>query len=68
MVYSLRAIGSNFPLIPIAQTDAGWNALDRFSKQLASDPRSYRVISLTTIAEGNRSSLEIFRGRRVAHS
>jgi RND superfamily putative drug exporter len=41
----------------IAQTDAGWNALDRISRQLASDPRSARVISITTIAEGNRSSL-----------
>ena len=56
MVYSLRAI-VELPTDSIAQTDAGWNALDRFSKQLASDPRSYRVISLTTIAEGNRSSL-----------
>jgi RND superfamily putative drug exporter len=31
--------------------------LDRLSKRLASDPRSGRVISITTIAEGNRSSL-----------
>lgn len=41
----------------IAQTDAGWNALDGLTKRLASDPRSDRVISMTTIAEGNRSSL-----------
>jgi RND superfamily putative drug exporter len=41
----------------IAQTDAGWNALDLLSKQLASDPRCARVISITTIAEGDRSSL-----------
>ena len=40
-----------------AQTDAGWNALDRLSKQLADDPRCARVISITTVAEGNRSSL-----------
>jgi RND superfamily putative drug exporter len=55
MVYSLRVILE----LPdsIAQTDAGWNALDRFSKRLASDPRSYRVISLTTMAEGDRSGL-----------
>jgi RND superfamily putative drug exporter len=43
--------------ISISQTDAGWNVLDRISKRLASDPRSGRVISITTIADGNRSSL-----------
>jgi putative drug exporter of the RND superfamily len=31
--------------------------LDRFTKRLASDPRASRVISLTTIADGNRSLL-----------
>jgi putative drug exporter of the RND superfamily len=41
----------------IAQTDAGWDALDRLTKRLASDPRSERVISITSIAESNRSSL-----------
>ena len=41
----------------IAQTDTGWNAVDRLSKQLASDPRCARVISVTTLAESNRSSL-----------
>src|ERR1700761_6776342 len=56
IVYSLRII-VELPGDSIAQTDAGWNALDRFSKQLASDPRSARVISITTIAESNRSSL-----------
>ena len=45
------------PADSIAQTDAGWNALDRFTKRLASDPRSDRVISITTMADGNRSSL-----------
>ena len=55
IVYSLRVILE----LPdsIAQTDAGWKALDRFSKQLASDPRSQRVISLTTMAESDRSGL-----------
>src|SRR5579859_8076754 len=38
-----------------AQTDTGWNVLDRLSKRLASDPRCARVISITTIAESNRS-------------
>jgi putative drug exporter of the RND superfamily len=56
MVYSLRVI-LEFPTDSIAQTDAGWNALDRFSKRLASDPRADRVISLTTVAESNRSGL-----------
>jgi len=55
VVYSMRVIVE----LPdsIAQTDAGWNALDRLSKRFASDPRCARVISITTIAEGNRSSL-----------
>ena len=56
MVYSLRVI-LELPSDSMAQTDAGWNALDRFSKRLASDPRSERVISLTTIAGGDRSEL-----------
>jgi putative drug exporter of the RND superfamily len=45
------------PSDSIAQTDAGWNALDRFTKRLASDPRAERVISLTSIADSDRSNL-----------
>jgi RND superfamily putative drug exporter len=56
IVYSLRVI-LELPTDSIAETDSGWNTLDRFTKQLASDPRSDRVISITTMAEGNRSSL-----------
>ncbi|MFZ0859271.1 MAG: MMPL family transporter [Candidatus Sulfotelmatobacter sp.] len=56
IVYSLRVI-LELPTDSIAQTDSGWNALDRFSKQLASDPRSQRVISLTTMAQSDRSGL-----------
>jgi RND superfamily putative drug exporter len=56
VVYSLRII-VELPADSIAQTDAGWNAIDRLSKQFASDPRCDRVISITTIAEGNRSFL-----------
>jgi putative drug exporter of the RND superfamily len=56
IVYSLRVI-LELPTDSIAQTDSGWSALDRFSKRLASDPRSDRVISLTTIAESDRSGL-----------
>jgi RND superfamily putative drug exporter len=56
MVYSLRII-LELPTDSIAQTDAGWNAVDRFSKRLASDPRSEKVISLTSIAKSDRSQL-----------
>ncbi len=56
VVESLRII-VELPTDSIAQTDAGWNVLDRLTKRLASDPRCGRVISITTIAEGNRSSL-----------
>jgi len=56
IVYSLRVI-LELPTDSIAQTDTGWSALDRFSKRLASDPRSDRVISLTSIAESDRSGL-----------
>jgi RND superfamily putative drug exporter len=56
VVESLRII-VDLPTDSIAQTDAGWNVLDRVTKRLASDPRSDRVISITTIADGNRSSL-----------
>ena len=56
MVYSLRII-LELPTDSIAQTDAGWNAVDRFSKRLASDPRSEKVISLTTLAASERSQL-----------
>jgi RND superfamily putative drug exporter len=56
VVQSLRVI-VELPTDSIAQTDAGWNALDRLSKKIASDPRCDRVISITTIAEGNRASL-----------
>ncbi|HEY1987734.1 MAG TPA: MMPL family transporter [Terracidiphilus sp.] len=56
VVYSLRVL-VELPKDSIAQTDEGWNALDRLSKRIAADPRSARVISITTIAEGNRSAL-----------
>jgi len=56
VVESLRVI-VELPTDSIAQTDAGWNALDSLSKRLASDPRCDRVISITTLAQSNRSSL-----------
>ena len=56
IVYSLRVI-VNLPGDSIAQSDAGWSAVDRLSKRLASDPRCGRVISITTIADGDRAYL-----------
>lgn len=56
IVYSLRVI-LEVPSNSIAQTDAGWNALDHFTKRLAGDPRAERVISLTSIAGSDRSNL-----------
>ncbi len=56
VVYSLRLL-VELPKDSIAETDAGWNAIDRLTKQIAADPRCARVISITTVAEGDRSSL-----------
>jgi RND superfamily putative drug exporter len=56
VVESLRLI-VELPTDSVAQTDVGWNAVDRISKRLASDPRCDRVISITTIAESDRSLL-----------
>ena len=56
VVESLRVI-VELPADSIAQTDAGWDAVDRMSKRLATDPRCDRVISITTLAQSNRSSL-----------
>src|ERR1700729_2892497 len=55
VVESLRII-VELPTDSIAQTDAGWNAIDSLSKRLATDPRCDRVISITTLAEGQRPS------------
>jgi len=56
VVESLRVI-VELPSDSIAQTDAGWSAIDRISKQLASDPRCDRVVSITTVADSDRSFL-----------
>ncbi len=56
VVESLRIV-VELPSDSISETDAGWNAIDRLSKRLASDPRCDRVISITSIAAGNRSDL-----------
>jgi len=41
----------------VTQTDAGWNALNQMAKQIESDPRCDRVISIATIAGGNQANL-----------
>jgi RND superfamily putative drug exporter len=56
VVYSLRVI-IELPADSIAQTDAGWDAINRATKQIESDPRCDRVIGITTIADGNRAAL-----------
>jgi RND superfamily putative drug exporter len=56
VVYSLRVL-VDLPTDSIAHSDAGWNAVARLSKQLESDPRCDRVISITTLAAGNRAAL-----------
>lgn len=56
IVYSMRMI-VDLPTGSITQSDAGWNAIDRLSKRLAADPRCERVISITSIADGNRAYL-----------
>ena len=53
IVQLLRVI-VELPTNSIAQTDAGWNTLNRLSQRLASDPRCARVISITSIANGDR--------------
>jgi len=56
VVYSLRLL-VELPADSIAETDTGWNAIDRLTKGIAADPRCARVLSITTLADGDRSSL-----------
>ena len=56
VVESLRLM-VELPTDSIAQSDEGWSVLDRLTRRMASDRRSSRVISITSIAEGNRSNL-----------
>jgi RND superfamily putative drug exporter len=55
IVYSMRLIVQLPESIP--QSDTGWNALNRLTKQLAGDPRSQRVLSLSVVAAGQRDNL-----------
>jgi RND superfamily putative drug exporter len=56
VVESLRII-VELPTGSIANTDEGWDVLERVTRRLAGDPRCYRAISITSIAEGDRSAL-----------
>jgi RND superfamily putative drug exporter len=57
VVNSLRVI-VHLPNDSIANSDAGWDALDRLQKQIESDPRCDRVISIVTVAQGSRDVVE----------
>ncbi len=56
IVYAIRII-VELPSDSIAQSDTGWDAVDRLGKRIASDPRCARVISITTLAANSRASL-----------
>jgi putative drug exporter of the RND superfamily len=56
IVQSMRVI-IELPGGSIAQSDVGWSAIDRATRKLASDPRSQRVISITSLANGDHSFL-----------
>jgi len=56
VVYSLRVL-VELPKDSIAQTDAGWNTIDHLSRQLSGDSRCARVISISSLTEGNRAAL-----------
>ena len=56
VVESLRIL-VELPRGSIANGEAGWNVVKRVTDRLASDPRCFRAISITTIAEGDRSAL-----------
>ena len=56
IVYSMRVV-IELPNESITQTDAGWDALNRVAKQIESDPRCDRVISIATIAGGTQANL-----------
>jgi len=56
VVQSLRVI-VELPSDSISQSDAGWNAIDALTKKIERDPRCDRVISITTLADSDRSLL-----------
>jgi len=56
IVYSMRVV-IELPNESVTQTDAGWDALNSVAKQIESDPRCDRVISIATIAGGTQANL-----------
>jgi RND superfamily putative drug exporter len=56
IVYSMRVV-IELPNESVTQTDAGWDALNHVAKQIESDPRCDRVISIATIAGGTQANL-----------
>jgi RND superfamily putative drug exporter len=56
VVQSIRVL-IELPDESIVDSESGWVALDHASKRLQSDPRCQRVLSLTTLADGDRSFL-----------
>jgi RND superfamily putative drug exporter len=56
VVQTLRVI-VDLPSDSISQTDTGWNTIDALTKKIESDARCDRVISITTLADGDRSLL-----------
>ncbi len=56
IVYSMRVV-IELPNESVTQTDAGWEALNHVAKQIESDPRCDRVISIATIAGGTQANL-----------
>ncbi len=57
VVESMRLI-VDLPSESISRSDVGWNAIRRVSERLAADPRCARVLSITTVTDGDRSYLE----------
>jgi putative drug exporter of the RND superfamily len=56
VVQSIRIL-IEVPGESMVDSEPGWAALNHVSKRLASDPRCQRVLSLTTLADGDRSFL-----------
>ena len=56
IIYTLRVI-VELPGNSIASSEREWRAIDSMSKRLAADPRCARVLSITTIANGDRAYL-----------
>ncbi len=56
IVQSLRVI-LELPSGSISKSERGWNAVVSLSRKLAADPRTDRVISISTLTENNRDAI-----------